>query len=89
MYTIEQGQPKPLLDVPAVNRRQEFPAIYVRNGSIYAVKREVLLRHHNFYGLNTRAFIMPASRSINIDTEADLMYAEFLITHLAASGSDV
>ncbi|MCZ7574935.1 MAG: acylneuraminate cytidylyltransferase family protein [Ardenticatenaceae bacterium] len=85
MYTVENDQPKPLMIVPpGVTRRQQFPAIYVRNGAIYAVKRDILLEQHSFFGARTQAYIMPFLRSINIDTETDLLFAEFLLTRIAA-----
>ena len=80
MYTIDDDRPKPLLEAPAnITRRQEFPAVFVRNGAIYATRRDVLVQERTFYGQNMRAYLMPIERSINIDTEFDFGMAEFLL----------
>jgi CMP-N-acetylneuraminic acid synthetase len=80
MYSLDGDRPKPLLDVPShITRRQDFPAVYVRNGAIYAVRREVLVSQRSFYGQDMRAYVMPFDRSVNIDTEVDLALAEFLL----------
>jgi CMP-N,N'-diacetyllegionaminic acid synthase len=80
MYTIDGNRPRPLLDVPPqVTRRQQFPEIYLRNGAIYATRRDVLVEHRNFYGRDIRAYVMPFERSINIDRETDLLFAERLL----------
>ena len=80
MYTIEDKKPIPLLTVPTQNtRRQDFPPVYVRNGAIYATRSSVLFQYHNFYGEDVRAYIMPFERSINIDTEVDLLLAQALL----------
>ena len=86
MYTLDGDRPRPLLEVPShITRRQEFPPIYVRNGAIYAVQREVLVHHRSFYGQDMRAYVMPFERSINIDTEFDVVLAEFLLQRQRAS----
>lgn len=61
-------------------RRQDLvPKAYIRNGSIYALSREALLSGLRFGGPNSRPYIMPPERSINIDTPIDLMIAESLL----------
>jgi CMP-N-acetylneuraminic acid synthetase len=86
MYTIDNDRPKPLLETPAhITRRQEFPAVFVRNGAIYATRRNVLVEQRTFYGQDIRAYVMPVERSINIDTEFDFAVAEFLLQRLCHS----
>jgi len=58
--------------------RQSLPSAYIRNGAIYAVTRDVLMNQHSFTGEDCRAYIMPSSRSINIDTLMDLELAKIL-----------
>lgn len=80
MYTLDGNKPRPLLDVPPqITRRQQFPEIYLRNGAIYATRRDVLVEQRSFYGRDTRAYVMPSERSINIDRETDLIFAEALL----------
>jgi CMP-N-acetylneuraminic acid synthetase len=59
--------------------RQSLPPVYIRNGAIYAARRETLMEHNSFVGDDCRAYIMPKDRSINIDTEDDLIIAEHYI----------
>ncbi len=57
--------------------RQELEPMYIRNGAIYLSSRAAVLKG-SFKGNDCRALIMPASRSVNIDTIIDFEYAEFL-----------
>ena len=63
------------------NRRQDLePPAYIRNGSIYAVKRDVLLATGARYGTaNSRPYVMPEDRSVNIDGPLDMLLAEALL----------
>lgn len=67
----------------AESRRQELrPFAYIRSGSIYALKRDFLMQKNRRYGSkNSRPYILPNSRAINIDNEFDLAAAESLIKH--------
>ena len=63
------------------SRRQDLrPLAYVRSGSIYAIKRDYLMKKNRRYGSkNSRPIILPNERVINIDTEADFLTAQSLI----------
>ena len=63
------------------SRRQDLkPDAYIRNGSIYAMRRDVLMvKKERFGSKNSRPFIMPFSKSINIDNDIDLKVAELLL----------
>ena len=63
------------------NRRQDLqPPAYIRNGSIYAVKRDVLLENGERYGTaDSRPHVMDADQSVNIDGPIDLILAEALL----------
>jgi CMP-N,N'-diacetyllegionaminic acid synthase len=58
--------------------RQELPAMVIRNGAIYLTRRDVLVEQGSFKGADSRALVMPRERSVNIDTEQDFAYAEWL-----------
>ncbi|MDY7092271.1 MAG: acylneuraminate cytidylyltransferase family protein [Acidobacteriota bacterium] len=58
--------------------RQELEPMYLRNGAIYATRRQVLLGG-SFKGSDCRAWIMPAERSVNIDTGLDFRLAELML----------
>jgi CMP-N,N'-diacetyllegionaminic acid synthase len=72
-----------LVDVwpePSSGQRQDMkPEVYIRNGSLYIVKRDALEK-----GIliklsdNVRPWIMPEERSVNIDTELDFLLAEVI-----------
>jgi len=59
--------------------RQELPPFYKLNGAVYVAYWEYLKSKKSFFGEHTFAYIMPQERSIDIDSEMDLQYAEFLI----------
>lgn len=59
-------------------RRQAFPEAYLANSAIYVAPVDSFLRTHSFYFPETIGFKMPAERSIDIDTELDLVVARTL-----------
>lgn len=59
--------------------RQELREMYIRNGAIYATRSSVI-RLGSFKGTDCRAWIMPPERSVNIDTELDFEYAQWLLS---------
>jgi CMP-N,N'-diacetyllegionaminic acid synthase len=63
------------------SRRQDLkPDAYIRSGSIYALKRDYLMNEGRRYGSkNSRAYILPKDKAINIDSEEDMYLAEYLI----------
>jgi len=63
------------------SRRQDLrPLAYIRSGSIYAINRDYLLRTKQRYGSkNSRPYILPYKRAINIDNEQDLQLAKILL----------
>jgi len=62
-------------------RRQDLmPEAYIRSGSIYAIKRDHIVLDGMRYGSkNSRPYILPTERAINIDDEIDFMVAESMI----------
>jgi len=67
---------------PVSGRRQDLAQdVYIRNGSIYVVKADILRAGHFFIGpdLVIRPHIMPPERGINIDTEIDFLLAEAML----------
>ena len=71
-----------VLDKPveqAYGRRQDLPPAYAINGSIYLVKRDILLERQTFYTEHTYPYVMPVERSLDIDTLWDLQIAELAL----------
>jgi N-acylneuraminate cytidylyltransferase/CMP-N,N'-diacetyllegionaminic acid synthase len=58
--------------------RQEEKKSYLPNGAIYIFKVG-LLQQHKYYSDRTYPYVMPAERSIDIDTQFDFDLAECLI----------
>ena len=60
------------------SRRQDLkPDAYIRSGSIYALKRDELIVYNRRYGTeNSRPYILPPERAVNVDTEIDFLVAE-------------
>ncbi len=59
--------------------RQSLKQYYRINGAIYLANIEYLKENNGFFGPKTYAYIMPQERSVDIDTELDLKFAEFLL----------
>lgn len=64
----------------AVNRRQDSPQCYDMNASIYVWRRAALLENNGLFTANTRLFVMPRERSIDIDSAADFEVVEWMMT---------
>ena len=62
-------------------RRQDLPIFYRLNGAIYIVKVSYILESKDFFGQESYAYIMPVNRSVDTDTELDLVLAEVLLQH--------
>lgn len=60
--------------------RQDIPAAWGLNGSIYAWQRAALARAaaHGFWSVSIRPSVMPRHRSVDIDDALDFEWAEWL-----------
>ena len=80
MKTIIDGQLLDYTDEGIENTpRQKLPPVYIRNGAIYATKRDVIINSKSIKGSKSIAHVMPSERSVNIDEYADLKLAELLM----------
>lgn len=68
---------KPLPD--AVVRRQDAPKSYDMNASIYVWRRNALFDFDSIFTETTQLYVMPEERSIDIDSELDFKFVEFLL----------
>ena len=66
------------LDISVV-RRQDAPKSYDMNASIYIWKRETLLKENSLFLEETGLYVMPEERSIDIDTELDFEFVEYMM----------
>ena len=62
-------------------RRQDLPKLYLREGSVYLTRRDVLMQANSLKGRDCRAWIVPPERACNIDGPFDLFLAEQLLQH--------
>lgn len=62
-------------------RRQDYqPAAYMRNGSIYLTRRDVIMNDGSIWGKEICPYVMPEERSLNIDSEQDLKLVDLALT---------
>jgi len=69
----------PIREPKEMARRQDLPPVYIRNGAIYAVKRDVVMLQNTMSGGDCRPYIMPEERSVNVDSKLDLLLAEIML----------
>lgn len=66
-------------------RRQDFPPAFRLNGAVYAARTARLLRSRSFVTPATLGYLMPAARSLDIDTVEDLALADAALKRLLES----
>lgn len=62
-----------------VARRQDAPACYDMNASIYVWRREILMNSPSIFNHDTLLHVMPEERSIDIDSMLDFQIVEMLM----------
>ncbi|MBP0726728.1 acylneuraminate cytidylyltransferase family protein [Bacillus sp. RG28] len=78
MYRLD-GQSKlhPLLEENNnYSRRQDIPTTYSLNGAVYVANVNWLVLNKSFLGEETKGYVMPKERSVDIDSEFDFLYCE-------------
>ena len=79
MYILDGDRPRALLNNGKIEtRRQDYEEIYIRNGAVYAVRKNTVFDYDNIYGADFRTIEMPWNRSVNIDSHTDWELAHFL-----------
>jgi len=63
----------------SIVRRQDAPKSYDMNASIYVWKRDIILNEKKIFLEKTGLYIMPEERSIDIDTELDYKFVDFIM----------
>lgn len=62
-------------------RRQDAPKCFDLNASVFAWSRAALFSHFDtVLGTDTLLYVMPEERSIDIDTETDFKFVEFMMS---------
>lgn len=75
---LEGDRLLPFLEDDEMRPSHELPPLWIRNGSIYVSRREVIAGGR-LVADDVRAYPMPRERSLDIDTELDLEFARFLL----------
>jgi CMP-N-acetylneuraminic acid synthetase len=65
---------------PPLVARQSAPPVYAVSGSVFAWRRSALLRVTHLFEGRWGGCIIPRERAIDIDSELDFEFAEFLMT---------
>lgn len=68
MFAIENDLP-----------RQTLETVYALNGAIFLILVESLLKYESWYTEETYAYVMPAERSLDIDTPWDFYMADLIM----------
>lgn len=83
---MDEGCVVPYFDTLAEpTRRQDLnrhPTPYRRNGAVYITRRGVLMEQRSIYGRRCLGYVMPPERSVNIDSQMDLLCARAMWQHL-------
>lgn len=61
------------------SRRQDLEPCYIRNGAIYSMTRQTMIDLFSRHGPDSRPYIMPEERSVNVDGWMDLRIVELMI----------
>jgi CMP-N,N'-diacetyllegionaminic acid synthase len=80
MRTLEGDRLRPLLDGgEEYHQRQLLPPVYRLNGAVDAVRHESASAGPELFGGDVRGYLMPADRSVDLDTTLDFVVAERLL----------
>jgi CMP-N,N'-diacetyllegionaminic acid synthase len=80
LYRLNADQSLTRFLLDATNEpRQKLPKAYAVNGAIYLVDVKWLREHSAFVGPETISYVMPATRSADIDTQLQWDVAEFMM----------
>ncbi len=77
MYTLSEG--RYINKNPDAEDKTERSSFYRLNGAIYISKIDYLDENNGFIGYKTKAYIMPAEKSIDIDTPIDFELCKLLL----------
>lgn len=78
-FKVMQGdRVLPYLEQERGTAAHELPDVYVRNGAVYVTRRRVV-DAGQIIGADCRGYVMPRDRSVDINDEIDLRFAEFLL----------
>ncbi|MCF2141409.1 MAG: acylneuraminate cytidylyltransferase family protein [Candidatus Lokiarchaeota archaeon] len=79
-FTISENHLHPLFSLDYFKKpRQTLPQTYISNGAIYISSVQSFRKNQGFYSKKIMPYIMPRTRSVDIDSYEDIKYCEFLL----------
>jgi CMP-N,N'-diacetyllegionaminic acid synthase len=77
MKRIENNRLQPYcIEEKEGTRRQDYhPAAYMRNGAIYLINRDIVMKNNSLWGENIIPYVMSSDSSVNIDSLLDFNMA--------------
>ncbi len=79
MYKLDDDMRlNPFVQHQIINRRQDLPKIYALNGAVYIAESGFIIENKSFLTEETAGYIMSGENSVDIDTEMDFAYCEWL-----------
>jgi len=91
-WTMEldrDGAMKPLMpEYGQAHRRQDLPPAHAINGAVFVARCDWIVKQSGFVTPETLAYVMPAERSLDIDSEYDLVLAEAVAAWLARDSKE-
>jgi len=76
---VRDGKVEPVLPKFINRKSSELESTYRINGAIIIVRTAAFLKSKSYFMDSWGAYVMPTERSVDIDTEADYKYAQFLV----------
>ena len=77
MYTFDGAKRMvPLIEPERHHRRQDLPPVYMVTGAVYAAEVDWLKKSRTFLSEATVGYVMPRERSLDVDSEHDVMLAD-------------
>lgn len=71
--------------VDPISRRQDLPAAFHREGSVYVIRRDVVMEQNSLYGRHVVGVFVDPEESVDIDSFEDLDRASRLLAGRAAA----
>ncbi len=85
----EKGYARLVVEPPQpIHRRQDAPLVFDMTTVACAARPEFVLKARSMLEGRVKAIVVPPERAIDIDTELDLKFAEFLLSHSAVQAGD-
>jgi N-acylneuraminate cytidylyltransferase len=81
MFTLDgDGGMHRVVEPPGeAGRRQDLPRCYALNGAVYVVRLPWFRENRKFIADDTRAYVMTADRSVDVDSRLDLLLARAIL----------